>query len=487
MTSAADRLGTDDETASGLATPSNQLTYRQRYLRYCGFQYDAFAQPNAEQEYGFSDTPTLHIPTASDEKALSPHPDDIPPVFPRAYYVDPRYADRRIGSVFDDLRAPGHALVYGEPGAGKTTLRLAVETYARAFPDKTLVVTYEPGRAVENEIVGAMADESAATPDAPNTAATDVHLRLLAAALAVDLFIQIIEQFGLRREPPTERQNDALCYLITTVEPRLKAVLQRLMRGEEPADLWGFAWLWRRLDRPIVRPIVRTPQMHQWFDALRHRRREPDEEPLSGAALWQRSIETAQLWGFERVFIMLDGLDTYWRRPPDMLRLLDPLLRLLPEFAAQQVSLKAFLPVELENLVSGRLQAHGVPVDEVRVVVLAWTDERLRALVLARYRAARSRRHSLSDLVEEEAREEGDDRLTEPAGNNTSLIAVERRRWPLDDLLIKAARGNPRRLLSILNALIDVHIGDPDRPVERPIARAEFDTAVALAEARMAV
>ena len=412
------------------------------------------------QEYGFADRDTLQIPPLT-EQDLAPQPDDIPPVFPRAYYVDPLYNNRSEGSVFDELRAPGHALVYGEPGAGKTTLRLAVETYARAFANGTLVVTYEPGRAVEGEVERAVAaaggDDDAAAPDA--------HLRLLAAALAVDLFIQIIEQFGLRRDLPTARQNDALCYLITAIEPRLKAVLQRLMRGDDPTDLYGFAWLWRRLDRPVVRPVVRTPQMRDWFRALRQHGQSPGEALPDGAAMWQRALDTARLWGFGRVLVMLDGLDTYWRRPPDMLRLLDPLLRLLPRFAAQEVNLKAFLPRELETSVAQRLEAYGLAADEVRVIVLAWTDERLRALVLTRYRAARSRRLTLGDLVDKQDKE-----------------FHER----IDDMLLESAQGNPRRLLLILHELVEAHIADPDWPIERPITRAEWKLAVERAEARMA-
>ncbi len=291
-------------------------------------------------------------------------------------------------------------------------------------------------------------------------------MRLLAAALAVDLFIQIIEQFGLRRDLPTARQNDALCYLITTIEPRLKAVLQRLMRGDDPTELYGFAWLWRRLDRPVVRPVVRTPQMRDWFTALRRHGQTPGEVLPSGAATWQVALDTARLWGFGRVFVLFDGLDTFERRPPDMMALLDPVLRLLPRFAAQEVNLKAFLPRELQAHVAQRLVAYGVAADEVHVIeLLDWTDERLRALVLTRYRAARSRRLSLADLMDEEDGE------------------LYRR---VDDMLIESAQGNPRRLLFILRELVDAHIADPERSVERPITRAEWDVAVERAEALMA-
>lgn len=460
MTSAAEQPEKSAESKGDASDADQELTPRQEYLRYSGFKYDTFAQPIAEQEYGFSDRDTLQIPPLREED-LTPQPDDIPPVFPRAYYVDPLYSDRREGAVFDTLRAATHTLVYGEPGAGKSTLRLAVETYARAFPDGTLVVTYEPGRAVESEVDQAVA--AAAGPDAA-AAATDAHLRQLAAALVIDLFIQSVEQFGFRRQPPTARQNDALGHLIMTIEPQLKAIVKRLLGGEAPAGLWGFAWLWRRLDRPVVRPVVRTSSLSDWLAALRRSLR-PGETPADGAAMWQQALDTARLWGFGHVLVLLDGVDTYWRRPADMLRLLDPLLGLLPRFAAQDVYLKAFLPRELEEHVAQRLPAHGVANEEVPVVVLDWTAERLRALVQTRYRAARSRRLTLSDLVDE-----ADEALYEG----------------IDDMLVESARGNPRRLLLILHELIEAHIATPGRPVERPISRAEWEVALKRAEARMA-
>lgn len=465
MTSAADTPIWGNEDTQNLDQTTDTLSPRQEFLNYSGFKWDVLAQPTAEQEYGFSDVNTLRIPEQPHTPPLEPRTDDIPPVFARAYYVDPQYDDRRKGSVFDELRAPGHAFVYGEPGAGKSTLRLALETHLRAFPDATLAVTYEPGRAVEEEVAAAIAavgrgQEHAVVAD---KAARDAHLRLLTAALTVDLFIQIVEQFGYRRTLPTDEQNRALSWLITTVEPRLKQVIDRLIRGKDSADLWGFAWLWRRLDRPIVQPVVRTPPLRNWLVSLSEtldQQAHDREEPLPAPAVWQRALDAARLWGFERVYIMVDGLDTYWRRPADMLNLFDPLLQLLPGLAARDVSLKAFLPLELQNGVTRRLPACGVSPDQTHVIVLEWTERRLQALLLARYRAAGSRRLSLSDLVD-------------PALHDD-----------IDELLIKAAAGSPRRLLLILHELVEIHV--TREPVQRPITGDEFKEAVARAEARMA-
>lgn len=460
----------DAEGGVGLGDAWTRESPRQRFLRYSGFVRDPFAQPTAEQEYGFADRDTFHLPPHPTPDAPARPPGDEAHLLfsPLNYYVDPRYADRRDGSVFDELRAEGHTLVYGRPGDGKSTLRLAVEAHLRGRPDRTLAVTYEPGRVVETEVAeavaaaprGATASQAGASRAAARRAARDAHLRALSRALAVDLFIQIIEQFGYRRQKPTAAQNRRLCYLLLFVEPRLQGVMEQLMFGEEPSDVWGFARLWRTLDRPIVRPVIRTPPMIAWFQALRAQRHEQQPKALSASALWRRVLDTARLWGFERVYVLLDGLDTWWRSESDMLDLLDPLLRLLPAWG-RRVSLKCFLPLPLRDEVAARLARYGVDAAALPVIVLAWTPERLRALLLERFRAAGARRLWLGDLVEEALRDE------------------------IDDQLIVVAAGSPRRLLLLVHELIEAHVGR--LPVERPMTRAEWATAQEMAERRMAV
>ena len=432
---------------------------RRQFLRDIGFKWDPFAQPTAEQEYSFVDRDTLQVYPAIESPPLSPRPGDIPGVSAGNYYVDPLYNSRREGSVFDELRAPGHALIYGAPGAGKSTLRLAVDADVRAFPDQTLVVTYEPGRAVESEIDEAM-EVAGSAPAARRAAERDAHLRLLAAALAVDLFIQIIEQFNYRQKPPTAAQNRAFCFVVRVIEPRLQPVLERLMRGEDKPDLWGFAWLWRRLDRPIVRPVARTPFMQAWFKTLRRRqKRALEPTPDSAPELWQRALDAARLWNFTHVYLMLDGLDTHWRDADRMFGLLDPLLRLMPLFAEQSVSLKCFLPPELKTRVEAALPGYGVALVEVRAIELKWQPERLRRMLGERFRAGGARRLGIADLMERDMRE------------------------GIDDRLIEAAQGSPRRLLLILHELIEAHVARGR--LEEPITRPEWRRALAVAEQRM--
>src|SRR5690606_39829827 len=64
-------------------------------------------------------------------------------------YVDPVQSRDRKEATFRTLRKPFPTIVFSAPGAGKTTLRLGVETDLRTWPDGTLIVTYRPAKLFE--------------------------------------------------------------------------------------------------------------------------------------------------------------------------------------------------------------------------------------------------------------------------------------------------------------------------------------------------
>jgi hypothetical protein len=436
---------------------------RKAFLHYVGFSRDPFAQPVAEQEYGFSGEDTFNVQEAAasyhDSKPTSVSSNLYPPTAlftPRSFYVDPLFSDRREGSTFDRLRTDGHAFIFGHPGTGKSTLRLALEAHLRGRPDGTLAVTYEPGRAVEREI-GLLEKETAAESEEASAAAIrDATLQELAHELTVDLFIQIVEQFSSREAPPTSRQNRWLCNLILLAAPRLRGIIEKLSMGKEPASVWGFAELWRNLDRPIVRPVVRSKPMADWLGNLRAQRKEINPEMPTAIELWNMAVYVADMWGFGRIYILMDGLDTWWRKPADMLKLLNPILSMMPEFFDQQISLKCFLTLELKDVVINHYSVTSFSKNQLRFIVLQWSPGRLQAMLRERYRAGGSRRMSIADLVVPELREQ------------------------IDTMLIEEAQGSPRRLLILMHELINAHIARGE--YREPITLSEWQQAVMMAD-----
>jgi hypothetical protein len=133
-----------------------------------------------------------------------------------------------------------------------------------------------------------------------------------------------------------------------------------------------------------------------------------------------------------------------------MMGILNPLLGRAALFGRQDVYLKGFLPLELQPAVEARL-ARVAPAGGWRCLELSWGAERLTEMLYARLRAGGAGRRGLDDLVE---------------------AALED---SINEQLINAADGSPRRLLTLINHLINVHVGHD--PLPRPITAAEWQQA----------
>lgn len=127
-------------------------------LQTLGLEHDPFAYATAELE--------LQINS------------DDPPFL--TYFVDLPVAEGQ-GSLLEALQQPGHAMVYGEIGSGKTTLRYALEAQCRGLTQRVLVVSQEMGKGG-----GEMAVPT---------------LQTFTQALATDLFVQTIERFDTLPTP----------------------------------------------------------------------------------------------------------------------------------------------------------------------------------------------------------------------------------------------------------------------------------------------
>ena len=141
---------------------------RQRFINQIGLFHDPFETPVAEQEVG-----------------------RVHDVF-YSYYSPPASFYPQGELSLKNLRHPHHAFVFGNPGSGKSTLRLTLEADCRTVLDNTLTITNILGEDIENP------------------PSFESHGVRLSRALAIDLTLSIIERFNPLDASPNKKQIRAL-------------------------------------------------------------------------------------------------------------------------------------------------------------------------------------------------------------------------------------------------------------------------------------
>lgn len=376
---------------------------RQVYLlQTLKLSHDPFANPVAEQEINCSEQ--------------KPHFFD--------YYTDPQHPkfDQPVSQA---LRQARNGLIFGEPGSGKTTLRYTLEAECRAVPDRTLVVTYE------------LSHSLAQLPQA------NEHWRNLAQELAIDLFIQIIEQLDTF-DVPTSEQKQHLQRQIALVWPRLHRVVAQILNEDLPDPENGLAGLWWSLRRPAIRYVHPSPKIYKLL-----RECSPDQTKIadlqiiaqtaastysSGKAMLEGGLAAAKAWGFKQIFALVDGVDILERKVESMLALIAPLLDHLAQWQAEGLFFYFFLTSDMQDLLQ---KFYGEKLDHLpfppRLHIIEWNESMLEALLQQRFRAAHSHTPGFNALA-----------ASDLAGK-------------LEDFLIQGAQKSPRRLLRLVNSLIDAH------------------------------
>lgn len=369
-------------------------------LETLGLSHDPFAGPVAEEE--------LH--------------DSKEEVYFFSYYVDPR-SPNLAKPLPQLLREARNGFVFGEPGSGKTTLRYTLEAECRAVPDRTLVVTYELSHKI----------------DAPPTAAE--HWTSIAAELAIDLFIQIIEQ--LETLPaPTETQMQQLQSQLALAWTRLRRTVMHIIEDDFSTEANGLAALWPALNRPTTRYVAPSTKI---VNLIKTCIPVPETkfDPLSGADLLAAGIAAAKAWRFKQVFVLVDGVDAQEREVAGMMKLIAPLLSNLAHWQAQDLFFYFFLTPEME------IPVHETYGEVLNCLVypplyhtLVWDKATLMALLHQRLWSAGSRIPGFNALAGTELEDQ------------------------LEDQLILTAHQSPRRLLQVVSALIDAHAWcEPDQPL----------------------
>lgn len=371
--------------------------------------HDPFANPVAEQEINCG----------------QPEPHFF------AYYTDPQTSD------FDQpipqtLRQARNGLIFGEPGSGKTTLRYTLEAECRAVPDRTLVVTYELSDALTQ----------------PPTAAE--HWRNIAQELAIDLFIQVIEQLDTF-DPPTAGQKQHFQQQMALAWPRLHRVVAQILKEDLPKTENGLAGLWWSLRRPAIRYIHPSAKIYNLLSECLPTQSGLNPQAVaqaaasypSGEAMLKAGLAAAAVWGFKQVFVLVDGVDAHEREVEAMSALIAPLLAHLAHWQAEKLFFYFFLISEMQApLLENNGQALSqLPFPPLRHVI-EWDEDRLSALLQQRFRAADSRTPGFNAL-------------------GASNLAGK-----LEDYLIEAAQKSPRRLLRLVSSLIDAHAQNaPKQPL----------------------
>ncbi|MFQ5578724.1 MAG: hypothetical protein ACE5G8_17240, partial [Anaerolineae bacterium] len=304
-------------------------------------------------------------------------------------------------------------------GSGKTTLRYTLEAECRSVRDparRTLVVSYELSQKITRP------------------PSIDEHRANLARELAVDLFIQLIEQLDTL-DAPSGEQLQHLQGQMALVWPRLRQTVKRILGDDFSDSETGLAALWPRLNRPAVRYVHPSSRIIGLLKECMPPAALPTKTRTApGEALLKAGLEAAKAWGFEQLFVLVDGVDAYERDVPHMLALISPLLEHLHNWQAEGLFFYFFLTSDMEAplMKTHRASLRRLPFPPASYA-LTWEPQTLAELLHRRLRAAGSR---------------------DPGFNALATGGLEN---SLETRLIEAAQNSPRRLLHIVSALIDAH------------------------------
>lgn len=345
-----------------------------------------------------------------------------------SYFTSPHLTPAPENSTLpQSLRESNHVLIFGRPGSGKTTLRFLLEADCRTVLDDTLVVTLYFG------------------DDIPHHWTAQQYWQALAKNLATDLFLQVVEQFNPLSHTTTAKQVDALHQQFLVGGRPLRRLAERILADPSPNDARGIASYFPAIGKFPIRYIAPARELLDLIDSCRSTQSISSSVPDGWEAV-QEGLDAAHQWGYERILVLVDGVDNRFRASKEMKGLIQPLLDKLPFWSAENVFFKYFLPVELErplatlgkDLLSGGFSA-----------TIEWSDDSLRELMVQRFRAAGSRYVSFDQVVD----------ATLP--------------YPLDDQIIRLAHGSPRELLrfasEFVNYLATNTLRIPEPVPQRPI------------------
>jgi hypothetical protein len=406
--------GVKMQTEGGESGEDEKRYARPAYLNFLGLNWDPFISPVAEQE--FAALRQKEAGEAKKEGVTESKKNRIRDTFSLAHFVPPANPLHSGISLIKDLRQPSTAFVFGNPGLGKTSLRLALETTCRLTPENALVVSYVFSRDM----------------DSPPT--IEEHWERLSRQLAIDLFIQIAEQFKPGIDDLTANQIESLGTLIHLGGRPLQRIVRYIINiKDESGSGLGLAEHWRLAGRLPVHYVAHSPELRNLVQQTVSNQHYTDSPAWHGWDALKVALDIANLWHYERIFILIDGVDNWWGDPKHMMALIKPLLQETANSRHNNIFFKYFLPQSLHPSITSFITKHSDLFTCCPLLVpLKWDETALRKLLKARFQAAGSRRVSFNDLADSDLN--------------------------IDQWLYQQANGSPRRLLQLVSNVIDEHL-----------------------------
>ncbi|VAW43440.1 hypothetical protein MNBD_CHLOROFLEXI01-2281, partial [hydrothermal vent metagenome] len=227
-------VDSDENRATSQASAAKTAVFTSRRAQYLlgtlRLEHDPFCAPTTELE-------------------LQINPEDSP-FF--SYFIDPPYqpaGDLAEKSLLDRLQAPQPSCVYGQVGTGKTAVKTMLDALCRAMPERTLTVSLGLGKGESLQL------------DEP------LLWQRLTGALAIDLFVQVMEQFNSLQTVLDAATVQEIGRFWQQHIPQFRRTLRReLLRAE--ADVTDLSTWWRVWDRPVVRYTPLTPERKAFIEAL---------------------------------------------------------------------------------------------------------------------------------------------------------------------------------------------------------------------------
>ncbi len=350
-------------------------------------------------------------PTA--ELELQINPEDSP-FF--SYFVDPPYrltGTRVRQPLLDYLKTPQPCCVYGQTGTGKTAVKTMLEAECRALPEQTLVVSLGLGKGEPVQL-----DERRLW-------------QRLTEALAVDLFVQVIEQLdGLQKVLKPGLVAELGRFWQAHIPQFHRTVKRELLRAEsETADI--STW-WRVWDRPVIRYTPLTARRKAFIEkVLGQASGRQQKEGGDGRFHFQQGLKLAQKCRYERLYLLIDVPGGIQPNELDIAELLHFLFD-LTDYSLPMYT-KLFFPQSFQPDAEYVFVEENMTL-ELFTAVLNWNQPAaFQKLLTHRFRTAGTWIRSLNTIIE------------------TAVVAE------INKLLQQEANQSPRFLLQIISRLIDSH------------------------------